>query len=634
MRVYTYEQLLAIGDRYFPLSEALRAVVERCDIRRAVLERTANAFRVGVPQGEQEQRLKAVQGLLNKLTPEKYGDLAPQVLEQGRVGDLDPLVALLVEKACREPKLNELYAQLCADLQADLERHSREDAAAFARLLAIRCSQESSKSFVDAADLPDVEDERHKKRVVGCGKFIGELFNHRLASEAFVAQHLQRLLRCSDPGAVPTAAELQGAIGLLEACGGALEPDPAGQPSHALSAALARVKELSQSHPQPRLRFLLMDMLDLRGRRWVPRHPKPKLQKLSEGENLKQVPAPATNPDVQLQRAAHPRPDSLASRFAPPASGHPHAGLKRKEPEPGGEPGHPPAKVPRPPAKAMSFEEKCAIWAAIDQRKEEQRRRAEEQQKAQQEAYRQSKPHLRDGAVWERGVLAPGAQHDSGAGPLGLEWLHEVSDADLQRLYTESGAEWAENGAPPPYDFPTTPYEGGGPPPGPPADPRDFGGRHPTPGTVSCYALLDDDDDGGWGSGPPPAPAWPTPSRGPPGGIGYGGAPAAFPAPPPPGYRPGYSHGYGPPPTHYGPGAKGGGKGCPPYGADPYHDPYHCPPPPPAPYHMRGPYGGPPPGPPPPFAPPYGKGAGWDPMGKGKGKGKGWPPQHAPYPGW
>lgn len=47
--MYTYEQLLAIGDRYFPLSEALRAVVERCDIRRAVLERTANAFRPQPP---------------------------------------------------------------------------------------------------------------------------------------------------------------------------------------------------------------------------------------------------------------------------------------------------------------------------------------------------------------------------------------------------------------------------------------------------------------------------------------------------------------------------------------------------------------------------------------------------------
>lgn len=32
-----------------------------------------------------------------------------------------------------------------------------------------------------------------------------------------------------------------------------------------------------------------MDILDLRARRWVPRHPKPRLLKLSEGRNLKQV---------------------------------------------------------------------------------------------------------------------------------------------------------------------------------------------------------------------------------------------------------------------------------------------------------------------------------------------------------
>ena len=93
---------------------------------------------------------------------------------------------------------------------------------------------------------------------------------------------------------------MQGACSLLETCGAELDPagagaDPTAGPG-AIKDVLVRLEELAGTYPQPRMRFLMMDVMDLRKRKWVPKHPKAKPKKLSEKGNLKQVPRSAAMP--------------------------------------------------------------------------------------------------------------------------------------------------------------------------------------------------------------------------------------------------------------------------------------------------------------------------------------------------
>ena len=91
-------------------SGPLQEIVQRHDIQRAVLERIDNGYRVMIPEDEREQLQKEMKGLLNKITPEKYDVLAPEIRAKFKGCHNEMMLELLFSKAVMEQKLKCAFA--------------------------------------------------------------------------------------------------------------------------------------------------------------------------------------------------------------------------------------------------------------------------------------------------------------------------------------------------------------------------------------------------------------------------------------------------------------------------------------------------------------------------------------------
>uniref|UniRef100_A0A7S4LMH5 MIF4G domain-containing protein n=1 Tax=Eutreptiella gymnastica TaxID=73025 RepID=A0A7S4LMH5_9EUGL len=269
--------------------------------------RVANPFKATKPESEMQATVKRVQGALNKITPEKYNELFQQMWEDlnefnlydvdddDAMNVLDQVIGMIFEKALGEPSYSNMYADiarhLCDFATAVSQETGNRDAKPlqhFRKMLLDRCQTEFETRLVCLPDDPDERarlEAKHRKRSVGNIKFIAELFKRSMLTEKIMHDVIKNLLLGPPPHSeqhMPAAEELEVLCKLWSAAGQLLDRAEAVEYINYYFAIMSRH---SQSYEDTRIRFMLVDIIDLRSNKWVPRRQQETAKTLSEIED-------------------------------------------------------------------------------------------------------------------------------------------------------------------------------------------------------------------------------------------------------------------------------------------------------------------------------------------------------------
>ncbi|RLM78079.1 eukaryotic translation initiation factor isoform 4G-2-like [Panicum miliaceum] len=196
---------------------------------------------------EKEKVLKAVKGIPNKLTPEKFDLLKGQLIEAGitTADILKDVITLIFEKAVFEPTFCQMYAQLCFELNESLPSFPPEEPGdreiTFKRVLLNNCQE----AFEGAGNLRAEE------------------------------------LLGSDSNSCPAEENVEAICQFFNTIGKQLDENPKSRRFNDVN--FNRMKDpTTNTQLAPRLRFMARDVLDLRSNNWVPRREEIKAKKISE----------------------------------------------------------------------------------------------------------------------------------------------------------------------------------------------------------------------------------------------------------------------------------------------------------------------------------------------------------------
>ncbi|KAH8434167.1 putative eukaryotic translation initiation factor subunit eIF-4F [Aspergillus melleus] len=240
---------------------------------------------------------RKVKAALNKMTPENFEKIAGQILEivsqskdesDGRT--LRQVIQLTFEKATDEAHWASIYAKFCKrmleSMSMDIKDENIRDkngnvvagGSLFRKYLLNRCQEEFERGWkVNLPEKPEgqteeaamMSDEYYKaaaakRRGLGLVKFIGELYKLGMLTERIMHECVKKLV---DYEGVPDEAEVESLTSLLRTIGASLDTSEKG---HAMmDAYFHRINLMVQTPNLPsRMRFMLMDIIDLRNGRW------------------------------------------------------------------------------------------------------------------------------------------------------------------------------------------------------------------------------------------------------------------------------------------------------------------------------------------------------------------------------
>ena len=237
-------------------------------------------------------------GILNKLTPQNFQSLSDQALEL-KINSNERLrgcINKIFEKALGEPKFSIQYAKLCQVMSQITvvvvkveDGKEMQDHTTFRYELLRKCQHEFEKdkkddeerekilTTIDKASTDEEEEDlkaklealrtKARRRSLGNMRFIGELFNLEMLSEQIVHECIIRLLSSeSDEDSIEYLCML------ITTTGKKLDREQAKDRLDQYFDRIVQIKE--NKNTSSRIRYMLLDVLDLRKRNWVPRHQK------------------------------------------------------------------------------------------------------------------------------------------------------------------------------------------------------------------------------------------------------------------------------------------------------------------------------------------------------------------------
>lgn len=272
----------------------------------APVQRSANAWvpriRSKQPQVEDgkltpEIVQRKVKSLLNKMTLENFETITDQILEiskqskeekDGRT--LRQIIQLTFDKAVDEAHWSNMYARFCGKMlsKADSDIYDEgivdnkgdlvRGGALFRKYLLKRCQDEFEQGWSDKLptnadgsplDPELMSDEYYaamgaKRRGLGLIRFIGELYFLRMLTEKIIQKCMQRLLKTD----LPSEEVIESICQLMTTVGKQLESSSP-QSKSLVNDYFEQMLKIQQTPELPsRLRFMLMDVRDLRNSGW------------------------------------------------------------------------------------------------------------------------------------------------------------------------------------------------------------------------------------------------------------------------------------------------------------------------------------------------------------------------------
>jgi len=271
---------------------------------RREIRRSENRWRrPGKDVDTKEYIRRKVQGILNRLTVEKFAELSEQILSLsiGRTEEiLQMVVGLIFDKAVIEHNFSLMYADLCRKISDYLQAKAKEteqqqteskepniskESASeqqrklFRSLLLNKCQQEFEEIFhskppvIDPSLRPEEKVElelklaKMKQRKLGTVKFIGELFKKRMLSEKII--HQSCLLPLLGDYKNPNEENLEHFCMLMSTIGQLLDHEKG---KDQMNGYFLRLSELAKNKTlQPRIRFKIESVIELRKNNWQQR---------------------------------------------------------------------------------------------------------------------------------------------------------------------------------------------------------------------------------------------------------------------------------------------------------------------------------------------------------------------------
>ncbi|CAI6340297.1 unnamed protein product [Periconia digitata] len=241
---------------------------------------------------------RKVKAALNKMTPEKFDKIADQILEiagqskneqDGRT--LRQVIQLTFEKACDEQHWSSMYAKFCAHMLNTMSTEIKDEnvrdkhgnpvvgGALFRKYLLNRCQEEFEKGWeINLPDKPEgqtgeaalLSEEYYvaaaaKRRGLGLIQFIGELYKLNMLTLRIMHECVLKLL---DFEGLPDESAVESLTKLLRTVGGTMAAADAGPKM--LDVYFQRIEKIMNMEGlNSRLKFMLMDLCDLRRSNWV-----------------------------------------------------------------------------------------------------------------------------------------------------------------------------------------------------------------------------------------------------------------------------------------------------------------------------------------------------------------------------
>ncbi|KAI5782715.1 armadillo-type protein [Geopyxis carbonaria] len=256
------------------------------------------------PGGEPDNRMapemvqRKVKAALNKMTPEKFDKIADQILEitsqskfesDGRT--LRQVIQLTFEKATDEAHWASMYAKFCKRMLETMDPNIKDEnirdknqqvvtgGNLFRKYLLNRCQEEFERGWkVNLPPKPEGESEEAavmlsddyyiaaaaKRRGLGLVQFIGELFKLGMLTERIMNECVRKLL---DFEGVPEDETVESLTKLLRTIGSQLDSSEKSRP--VMDIYFGRIKAMIDNKElNSRMRFMLMDICDLRNAKW------------------------------------------------------------------------------------------------------------------------------------------------------------------------------------------------------------------------------------------------------------------------------------------------------------------------------------------------------------------------------
>ncbi|PGH04455.1 hypothetical protein AJ80_08508 [Polytolypa hystricis UAMH7299] len=241
---------------------------------------------------------RKVKSNLNKMTPEKFDRIADQILEivqqskdesDGRT--LRQVIQLTFVKATDEAHWAPMYAKFCKRMLDSMSPEIKDEnirdkggnivtgGSLFRKYLLNRCQEEFERGWkLNLPEKPEgvteeiamMSDEYYaaaaaKRRGLGLVKFIGELYKLGMLTERIMHECVKKLV---DYEGIPEEAEVESLTSLLKTIGYSLDNSEKGHSM--MDAYFDRIiKMMRTPNLASRLRFMLMDIVDLRKANWA-----------------------------------------------------------------------------------------------------------------------------------------------------------------------------------------------------------------------------------------------------------------------------------------------------------------------------------------------------------------------------
>jgi hypothetical protein len=224
-----------------------------------------------------EEVVRAMKCILNKLTLEKFDSLSHQLIHCGMSSakHVELLIQELFEKATTQLHFIDMYADLCTLLNAHFAENPIDAKMNFKKVL-LNCCQESFEKNLEppqgleslvAADRT-VAEQLYKTRMIGNIRFVGALLVRKMLASKVMLAIMEELLQD------PTSEALETLAAFLTAVGPTFD-QPDWSHRVTLNAIFAQVEVMiKKSSVSSRVRCLLKDVLDLRKCGWRNLRPK------------------------------------------------------------------------------------------------------------------------------------------------------------------------------------------------------------------------------------------------------------------------------------------------------------------------------------------------------------------------